>query len=69
MKDYFDRSLDGGITWVLEDIVVSDQPGGWNFDIPGIYRCNGMPITVADLTDGSAGHDLRQLERSAQRRG
>ncbi|MCB0561197.1 MAG: exo-alpha-sialidase [Lewinellaceae bacterium] len=51
-KIYFDRSLDGGITWLQEDIVVSDQPGGWNFDIPGIYRCNGMPITVADLTDG-----------------
>ena len=51
-KIYFDRSLDGGATWLKEDIVISDQPGGWTFDIPGLYRCNGMPITVADLSDG-----------------
>lgn len=51
-KIYFDRSPDGGGSWLEEDIVVADQPGGWAFDIPGIYRCNGMPITVADLSDG-----------------
>ncbi|MCB0593095.1 MAG: exo-alpha-sialidase [Lewinellaceae bacterium] len=51
-KIYFDRSLDGGKTWLQEDIVIAEQPGGWAFDIPGIFRCNGMPITVADLGDG-----------------
>ncbi len=49
---YFDRSLDGGETWLEEDIVIATQPGGWAFDIPGIFRCNGMPITAADLSDG-----------------
>ena len=46
----FDRSLDGGETWGT-DIFVTDQPGGWGFDIPGIYRCNGMPVTACDISD------------------
>ncbi|MCB0572514.1 MAG: exo-alpha-sialidase [Phaeodactylibacter sp.] len=49
---YFDRSLDDGDTWLDEDITVVDQPGGWNFDIPGISRCNGMPFTEADRSNG-----------------
>lgn len=49
---YIDRSLDKGKTWLTEDILVSDQPGGWTFDIPGVNRCNGLPVTVCDLSDG-----------------
>ena len=45
----FDRSFDGGKTFG-PDIHVSDQPGGWDFGIPGIYRCNGMPITACDIS-------------------
>ncbi|MCB2221414.1 MAG: T9SS type A sorting domain-containing protein [Bacteroidetes bacterium] len=48
----FDRSLDGGETWLDEDIFVSDFPGGWDYAIPGINRCNGLPITVCDLSGG-----------------
>lgn len=48
----FDRSLDGGQTWLDNDIFVTDQPGGWDISIPGIYRCNGMPVTVCDLSNG-----------------
>lgn len=51
-KIYFDKSLDGGQTWMNEDKVIAHQPGGWAFDIPGISRCNGMPITEVDLSDG-----------------
>ncbi len=47
----FDASLDGGVTFG-EDRVIADQPGGWVFDIPGIYRCNGLPITDADISMG-----------------
>jgi hypothetical protein len=46
----FDRSLDGGDTWLENDIFISDQPGGWDYDIPGIQRCNGLPITCCDLS-------------------
>ncbi len=49
-KLYFDRSTDGGNTWLNEDIVLSEQPGGWNMEVPGIGRCNGMPVTCADIS-------------------
>jgi hypothetical protein len=42
-----DRSTDGGVTWGA-DVPVSDHPGGWAFDVPGIFRCNGLPVTVCD---------------------
>jgi hypothetical protein len=45
----FDKSTDGGVTWG-SDIFVNSMPGGWAFDIPGIMRCNGMPITMCDLS-------------------
>ena len=48
----FDRSLDGGQTWLDQDIFITDQIGGWDFDIPGISRSNGMPVTVCDLSNG-----------------
>jgi hypothetical protein len=44
-----DRSFDGGVTWG-NDIFVTDQPGGWDFSIPGISRCNGMPVTMCDTS-------------------
>lgn len=49
-KIYFDKSLDQGKTWLSPDIVVANQPGGWEIKIPGIMRCNGMPITAVDLS-------------------
>ncbi|AEE50122.1 glycosyl hydrolase BNR repeat-containing protein [Haliscomenobacter hydrossis DSM 1100] len=51
-KIYFDRSLDAGKTWLATDKVVAEQPGGWTFDIPGIFRANGLPITATDLSSG-----------------
>lgn len=44
----FDSSTDQGNTWLDNDIFVSALPGGWDFDIPGISRCNGFPVTVCD---------------------
>lgn len=49
-KIYFDKSLDGGVTFGT-DIIVTTQPDGWTFDIPGIYRCNGMPVTCCDISN------------------
>ena len=50
-KIYFDRSFDKGKTWMDKDKVVADQPGGWTFNIPGISRCNGMPVTQVDRSN------------------
>ena len=49
---YFDRSFDGGRTWG-KDMIISDLPGGWDFEISGINRSNGMPVTVADISGSS----------------
>jgi hypothetical protein len=47
----FDRSTDIGVSWLGEDIKVTEQVGGWPNEIPGIYRCNGMPITACDISN------------------
>ena len=46
---FFDRSTDGGVTWGT-DVFVTGQPGGWDFSVSGIYRCNGLPVTACDLS-------------------
>ncbi len=51
-KIWFDRSLDSGATWLPVDRIIGQQPGGWDIDIPGINRANGMPVTVCDLSQG-----------------
>ena len=47
-KIYFDRSMDGGKTWLPNDIVVAPHHGGWAMTIPGLNRCNGMPVLMID---------------------
>ncbi|RLD61655.1 MAG: glycosyl hydrolase [Bacteroidetes bacterium] len=64
----FDKSLDGGETWLENDIFVTDFPGGWAYDIPGISRCNGLPITICDLSGGE-NHGTIYINWSDQRNG
>ena len=47
---YFDRSFDGGLTWGA-DKIIGDMPGGWVIDISGVNRCNGLPVTVCDISN------------------
>ena len=47
----FDKSYDNGETWLDNDILVTDFPEGWAYDIPGISRCNGLPVTVCDTSN------------------
>ncbi len=46
----FDKSKDGGLTWGVDKVITS-IPGGWDFNVPGIYRCNGLPITACDISN------------------
>lgn len=48
----FDRSLDEGETWLENDIFICDIGGGWDYAIPGIYRANGLPVTICDTSGG-----------------
>jgi Secretion system C-terminal sorting domain len=49
----FDKSLDGGNTWMATDKIVTTIPGGWDFAIPGVDRCNGLPVTVCDRSNSA----------------
>ncbi|MCX6258779.1 MAG: sialidase family protein, partial [Bacteroidia bacterium] len=46
----FDKSTDNGKTWLKENIHVSDIPGGWDFSVRGIFRCNGLPVINCDTS-------------------
>ncbi len=49
----FDKSTDQGVSWLNEDVFVTTFPGGWAYDVPGIYRCNGLPVTKCDTSGGA----------------
>ena len=50
---WFNCSFDDGKTWMAKETYLASQPVGWVIDIPGIYRCNGLPVTVCDLSTAS----------------
>lgn len=47
---YLDRSYDGGKTWLNSDLAIVKQVGGWSMKIPGLRRCNGMPVLMVDTS-------------------
>lgn len=49
---FFNRSFDKGVTWLEQELVAAVQTEGWALDIPGIFRSNGMPVTVCDISEG-----------------
>src|SRR5438093_3502864 len=48
----FDVSKDAGQTFG-PDLKISDMPGGWDLDVAGVDRSNGMPVTGIDRSAGS----------------
>lgn len=66
---FFDKSTDGGTTWLPNDIVVTNIPGGWNYTIPGLYRCNGLPVTICDTASSSAYNGNIYINWTDQRNG
>jgi len=67
-KIYLDKSTDDGHTWLPKDILVAEQFGGWTLDIPGINRCNGMPILGIDRS-GSKHDGTLYINWSDQKNG
>ncbi|MDD1463672.1 glycoside hydrolase, partial [Dolichospermum sp. ST_sed2] len=49
----FQKSTDGGTTWLPNEQLVNSFPGGWDYGISGLYRCNGLPFTFCDLANAS----------------
>ncbi|HEY0029638.1 MAG TPA: T9SS type A sorting domain-containing protein [Bacteroidia bacterium] len=48
----FNKSLDDGLTWLPMEMPVTTTPGGWDYNIAGLQRCNGLPQTICDLSNG-----------------
>jgi hypothetical protein len=44
---FFDKSLDGGLTWG-EDQIIGEQEEGWTADVSHLSRANGLPFLVCD---------------------
>jgi hypothetical protein len=64
----FNRSLDDGDTWLSEEKAIDPMPGGWDYNIPGIDRANGFPVTKCDLSGGPH-HGTIYVNWSDQRNG
>lgn len=47
----FNKSNDQGETWLDEETKIDPMPTGWDYNIPGIMRGNGLPITSCDLSN------------------
>ncbi len=58
---FFDRSYDGGDTWLRNDLPIAEQAGGWDMNIPGLSRCNGLPVLVIDNSKTSFRNNLYLL--------
>ncbi|MCX6296719.1 MAG: T9SS type A sorting domain-containing protein [Bacteroidetes bacterium] len=48
----FNKSLDDGLTWLPHETTVTSMPGGWDYNIAGLQRCNGLPQAICDRTGG-----------------
>lgn len=64
----FNRSTDQGDTWLNEEILIDSLTTGWEYDIPGINRANGLPVLKCDLS-GGPNHGTLYLNWSDQRNG
>lgn len=49
----FQKSTDGGLTWLANETFINSFPGGWDYSISGLSRCNGLPFTFCDLAKDS----------------
>lgn len=50
---YLNKSEDTGRTWLPREIAIAAQPGGWDYNIEGILRCNGLPVTCIDRSNST----------------
>ena len=64
----FKKSLDQGATWSTSETTVSAN-SNWDYAIPGLDRCNGMPITVCDVAPSSPNNGTIYINWSDQRNG
>ena len=62
-----DKSSDGGINWLENDIIVTELPGGFKYSVPGVFRCFGFPSMACDYYSSFKGN--LYISWADQRRG
>lgn len=67
-KIFLDRSFDGGKTWMIKDVMVAKEPGGWYYNISGLPRAIGFPTMSYDVSKGKYRGNL-YISWSDQRNG
>jgi hypothetical protein len=67
-KIYFDRSFDGGKTWLAKDVEVAKEPNGWYYEVPGLSRAIGFPTMSCDVSQSAYRGNL-YISWSDQRNG
>lgn len=65
---FFAKSVDGGKSFSINKTIAA-QPGGWVYSIPGLQRCNGLPITCCDKSDNSINKGNIYVSWTDQRNG
>ncbi|MBI3411045.1 MAG: exo-alpha-sialidase [Planctomycetes bacterium] len=45
------KSTDGGLNFGKNQ-VLGETPGGWDFAVKGLGRCNGLPVVCTDVSEG-----------------
>jgi hypothetical protein len=62
----FNKSIDGGQSWMNNDVLIANLGLGWDYKIPGIYRANGLPVTLCDTAAASPYRGTIYVNWSAQ---
>jgi hypothetical protein len=65
---FFDRSYDGGVTWLSNDLAIGRQEGGSTFHIPGIKKNSSRINLMIDNSDSRA-HGTQYVLYSDQKSG
>ncbi|MDI9340189.1 MAG: sialidase family protein [Sediminibacterium sp.] len=50
----FQRSADGGQTWMPQEKIIGPVKNGWDYKVDGVFRANGMPFSAADVSPTSS---------------
>ncbi len=48
----FTKSIDGGHTFLQKETIITLIKNGWNYNVDGLQRSNGLPFTACDLSNG-----------------
>jgi hypothetical protein len=48
----FQRSLDGGTTFLKEEKIITPIKNGWEYNVNEVSRANGLPFTACDISNG-----------------